>query len=795
MKHFRNIVCILLVIVMGILSPASVIAAGPKYIADVMVYVADSFEKAKTGLADLGYEIVKDSNLNATLSTGVYLGYKTTDDPNEAITDIAAMNMTGNYSYSDYKELMKKYRNQVENTIRGFETALAEFQTNFTNGTPEAQMAYDSINLYRDDDSGKLMGDYLLDYDFSQKAQEQLTDTIMQANSDIVMAIMQNVSMASDAEDTSMLERLAASDPDTILDDYLGVYLTPAKAQHALEKDLGATEKALRLWWDIFYDYLVKVETDDFTINADGIPEVKDGVLSITSSVQVDKLPGLTAEQTEYMSSMTNLTSAGLKEKTIQDITLYMLLAELTCKSGSMLDFFKRPLSEVSQNELYAVADAMSKGQRGQLEILGLRAILLNAGIELDENSAEAQEAVADNTEEKENIEPISIFEGVDRSVFTDGTALTGSAVRHEQQTGENWITKLTGIQMSEQQYDLSMGILFSTITAVGTAAAGITAAYMEGKLVEKAAAAAKASSAAENAAWNATKARWEEALKLYKEAPIAAAKFKETEIQIIKRFNFTEEIKSEMIRNAENAAEELIAERTANYNNMLNELRDVTSPSAAAANGKGATEAVSKTSINAAKITKCVSFILFAIALIVDVVFIYELLNTDAPAEEKIPHHLLAAVDTEYGEDYVYYATVKNQNGEPADVNNHEGDKSIGWLVLYQTKERSAGKPILVKDLRVQKGSSNVDEDGAFVHLFDQLGALNLTDPRFTGRNDNVKGTYILFSRDANAFAGSAISGGIAALCTASGLIVGLAGGFLITGRKKKAINMESCE
>ena len=212
-------------------------------------------------------------------------------------------------------------------------------------------------------------------------------------------------------------------------------------------------------------------------------------------------------------------------------------------------------------------------------------------------------------------------------------------------------------------------------------------------------------------------------------------------------------------------------------------ELKAATSAVTSAENA-GAAE---QSAIRTARITKCVSFALFVITLIADIYFIYEICSRVDPTEEAVPHHLLAAVDAAYGEDYVYYASVKDQNGEAADVNNHEGDKSIGWLVLYQTREKSAGNPILAKNLRVQTGSNSVDEDGAFVHLFDQLGALNLTDPRFTGANDSVNGTYVLFSHDTSAFAGSAISGGALALCAVGGLIVGAVGGVLLGGHKKK--------
>ncbi|MBR4554680.1 MAG: hypothetical protein IKO27_03705 [Ruminococcus sp.] len=97
---------------------ANALEDGPLYISEVYLSYGDTDEKAKKWLEDNGYEIL-DQNLNedaeggvswlglASKKRSVYLGYKTTDDPDEAITDMRAMNMRGDYSYNEYEKIKR----------------------------------------------------------------------------------------------------------------------------------------------------------------------------------------------------------------------------------------------------------------------------------------------------------------------------------------------------------------------------------------------------------------------------------------------------------------------------------------------------------------------------------------------------------------------------------------------------------------------------------------------------------------------------------------------------------------
>ena len=194
----KKILAVILAVIIGASASLNAFAATAKktYISDITLVAADTQNKAEALLIKAGYKMLKDCNVNSTLKSAVYIGYKETENADEALTDIAGMNMLGKFSYSDYKQIMENNRENIAETIDNFLPALAEYQVNYEAEKPAAVAAHTSLNVFKDDDSGKLMGDYLLDFDFSDKAEKQMTETFMQANNEIIITVMNLVSAA-----------------------------------------------------------------------------------------------------------------------------------------------------------------------------------------------------------------------------------------------------------------------------------------------------------------------------------------------------------------------------------------------------------------------------------------------------------------------------------------------------------------------------------------------------------------------------------------------------------------------
>ncbi|MBO7398080.1 MAG: hypothetical protein J6V10_03210, partial [Clostridia bacterium] len=101
----QSILAVFLAVLMGILPTVRVFAAeteSPDYISEVKIFMGD-YSAAEAE----GFTLLKDGNgpvdLNQNAGGGlgskgekaVYLGYKTTKNRSEAITDLALMNMKG----------------------------------------------------------------------------------------------------------------------------------------------------------------------------------------------------------------------------------------------------------------------------------------------------------------------------------------------------------------------------------------------------------------------------------------------------------------------------------------------------------------------------------------------------------------------------------------------------------------------------------------------------------------------------------------------------------------------------
>ena len=106
-------------------------AEGGKYVSDVFIAYGKNEDKAAKWLTDNGWEPVKgdfnagkasffDNNKIQDQNVAAVMGIKRTDDKDDAITDMAVMNMKGGYSIADYDSLVKEKKNQINEFLNAF---------------------------------------------------------------------------------------------------------------------------------------------------------------------------------------------------------------------------------------------------------------------------------------------------------------------------------------------------------------------------------------------------------------------------------------------------------------------------------------------------------------------------------------------------------------------------------------------------------------------------------------------------------------------------------------------------
>jgi len=255
-----------------------------EYISEVKIGVGKTAGEAEKSLD--GYVILQKDGKNADLNAGagggigskgervVYLGYKTTSERSEAITDLAVMNMKGGYSVKDYEVLMEQQMTQqIIPFVNGFLAAIEEYRENYTSEYPEnkarAKYVHDALNKLTDDDCGGAgLGDLLLNetkYEMGDEAYEALSEADKKQHADILTIIAQSngkatlimenlITRAADTSEDTWIDRFVG----TTYEDLLGLYpdMLPSDAANELAKEYDDDAKQILTMWSALGEQL-----------------------------------------------------------------------------------------------------------------------------------------------------------------------------------------------------------------------------------------------------------------------------------------------------------------------------------------------------------------------------------------------------------------------------------------------------------------------------------------------------------------------------------------------------------
>jgi len=730
-KIVKSVLTVVLIAALILQTATCAFAASKKteYVGEVILSYGKTPEDAKKWLTDKGYSYV-DQNLNdgaddaLSKERAVYMGYKTTTDPEKAITDMKLMNMNGGYSIQDYQMVLEEKKSDIQQFINQFIAVLNEYRTNYKNGSPRATAAYEMLNVIKDDDTGMLMGDLLLnkikeeysEKDFAalsateKKQHADMTTILMQGNAQVVLCMEEMLATATDTNDELWLERITeADDYDTMLEEVMDEEnVDPTKAQSILAarydddaKIIGGMAEGYREWLSAYTDSGVDLfDTDDkATAYINGLSE-EDQILWCTKGSQYKLLDSI---EYDDENSLLDLFTDEELDITGEDVTL-----------------------------LYPIVSVLSDGQRAVLDfVCGYQFFAM--GLNTDEVTTDSN--LADLVADEDGT--VSVFAGVDRSMYSDDVALTGEAYKLQSSTDKNYasnwfdqgistLTKVLGI-MSIASITITIGAFVSS-ALFSSKSTAIT--QSSGKIFKK---------------WSAEfqhLRKWESAPKGYIE---------------------------EM-----NAAEGL-------------------SKSYSYWSGIFFTVGVALTVVS---IILSGATLWFAYQ---DLKEYYHTDFTPIPMwmvdqgvndkDEKVFTYYKAVtcnrVDGKFTSDNT--KLMKNFG----DIN---GDVGRQWLALYTTTDKNAGDPI-VAEFKTQVGSSKIPGDFTALSIFCNKVAQNLTDKKsgFT-YSDDLGGIYLFYNTDTTVFAGSAITTGTWAAIAGGAVLIAAIASLLII-RKKKNNKAEAAE
>ena len=486
--------------------PAQVFADSiPEYISEVMIGMGEDAAESLEGYTILSDEKGNPIDLNQKAGGGwgskgekvIYLGYKTTTDRKEAITDLALMNMKGGYSVQDYELLMEyQMKSQIIPFVENFQAAIDEYRVNYYSDNAvnqaKAQYVHDALNLLTDDDcDGKGLGELLLNdtkYEMGVKAYNKLsaeekakTDVITESNkaydalpaegkknhADILTILAQSngkatlmmenlITRAADTNEESWLDRFAGITYKDLADS-LDMLPTDAEAELAKMYDDSA-RKILNMWEEFNEDLLDYENAYKIAENfdADAYKQAADNVENLTDKSTDEQIEKAAEEFVKQQAKYAEFIKAA------EIVAIHSALEDYEYGEGTLLDFFSKPKSEIEQNitVLYPLVASLSDGQIAGIEFVSMRELFV---IALTDEEGYANQSLDD-------MQQNSIYDGVDREIYRKGgVALTSDALRKD--------------AISRQSDD---GIAFSGLTITlyvlgGLAAAGLIASSVIG--------------------------------------------------------------------------------------------------------------------------------------------------------------------------------------------------------------------------------------------------------------------------------------------------------------------------
>ena len=709
-----------------------------KYIKEVIISYGETEKEAHKWLTDNGYEVLNynlNEGANDSFSTerAVYIGYKTTDDADEAITDMKLMNMKGGYSVQDYQMLLDEQKLNIKNFFDDFKIAVKEYRNNYNAGQQRAIAAHDMLNMLYEDDTQQYMGDLLLnkvreeytDEEYNALPDEEkakvgdMTTILMQGNADAVLTIEQTIATATDEGDTLWFERYDnAGTYDEMVDELMeseDLTVDQAEKKLAAEYDDDAYSIATKL--EDYKTYLEQYTNSDISFES-----TEDEISAYQNEHEDFDIENWLAAGTQYEM---------LKTLVKDDVSLYDLITSV--------DY---DLVVENRSMLYPLVSVLTDGQRACLDFLTMYQIVC-----LGTNNDEATEQATDeiDIDQVQDLQT-SVYSGVDRSVFGADVALTGDAYRLQHSYG------------TSPMYNWSDSISTASIAlyaSVAVSLAGTIGAWVYNSRVSS----------------------------------ILGSRLEDIQLGV----NSLNRELTDLTRKLSTTRTEYVEVRAKMQQEIDRLKADIQLNSTACGNAKLFQRVITIASVTITCIT--VALLVASIwSTWQDLQTYYNATFTPIPSNmvnqsidenDKKVYTYYKAVKC----NRVEQGMVTDASKILGDIGDLNGDVGKQWVALYTTTDPAAGDPITT-DFAVQYNDTNIPGDRTPLSMFDESSAENLTNKNagYTYADSN-KGIYVFYDTDSNAFAASIFTNGKYILVGGISAMIAAAIAFFVgksVGRKK---------
>ena len=334
------------------------------YISEVKTFQAKTEAEAIKLCESDGYTCAK-KDLNAgTGKDAVVMGYKLTENKDEAIYDIKLLHMNGGYQIKNYAEANEKLEKDNAGSGEALYDAANEFMVNYEDGSPKAQEAYMGLNLFSIPEENNIgLGDYIV----QDKADDNFfTKIITRASSGALTAISNflasGLTPLEKGKDKKTGKEKDISWADKVSDSALWKVLESKKTS---QDELSSYDKEYGDDANAFFKQLQKFATD-----------FENAQSAYDEGEYVDKVEKLDMDE----------AVEGSDEPTEEDramtyVNAYNFLNEYEAYQGRplgefLVDIGKKTSDQVDLRRLYPVMEQMTPAQRRMIGLVGVMPLI-----------------------------------------------------------------------------------------------------------------------------------------------------------------------------------------------------------------------------------------------------------------------------------------------------------------------------------------------------------------------------------------------------------------------------------
>ena len=406
------------------------------YLSEVAVIEAANDTDAQKILTELkkaengGFTNMISLDLNKGGQKKVYLAYKTSTNVDDAITDLAIMNMNGNFTMGNYEQILSENMASFAEVAKDYRVIAAAFAESYAAGNVNALTAYRQLNLYDVEENGvkTYMGDYMLNFPSDD---EDFAEILFRGNLNIIANLRGLMSMAIGNGTNKLADRIAAA--------YTKAETDPSVYSIAAYQDAA---KAI----------------------LEDIMEMKKDINNLESEmIKIDQSTTLDEEQKAFFkeSLQNNLDCAKAYLELLKEIPMGQTTLGDYVMNTPVLD----------ENKFFPIVDAGTDAERLLMEYHSLYNVLL-----YDVLSMAGEELENALKELESEVEPLSVYHGVQNDLVSGTIGVTGDAESYSNASGKSFF------DIYSNNATQTNSILFTALGAGGMASMIGGVAYLAAK-------------------------------------------------------------------------------------------------------------------------------------------------------------------------------------------------------------------------------------------------------------------------------------------------------------------------